>query len=295
MQTVSKVSTILRLMAVRKLMAIHGRWLDAAGLPNIACFPRDWIGRAIVVDGLHERELLEALGSNLFSQSDQWRDAVALDIGANIGNHALYFAQYFGTVLAFEPNPLTLNLLRANLMANSAANVRVMEVGLGAENAMLPFELPEGNLGEAKIVTRASSSAKQELPIRVGDEVLAAELPEGSRVVFIKIDVEGHELYALKGLAGTLSRHRPVVAFESNHASGEDGGSVVVDYLKSCGYEYFYSVESRTLFPEVIRTRLVKLIEKLIIGHSKIFTPLPILQNRFYALVLASPVPLRET
>ena len=293
MAILDKLVSLLRMRAMRKVVHAHSTWLDSAALPQIACFPRDWIGREIVTAGLYEREVLEGLADNLFSLSSHRHDAVALDIGANIGNHSVFLARHFKEVVAFEPNPVALHLLRANLLANGIRNVKVIEAGLGDADAMLPFTLQEGNLGGARIIEDTGAEADMKLPIQIGDDVLAIEVPAPGVITFVKIDVEGHELKALQGLSGTLQAQHPVVAFESHCTGGPAGGDAVVAFLKGCGYRHFYSIESRTLFPEFLRIGLVKLIEKLIIGHAKILAPLPLLQDRFYTLVLASAEPLR--
>lgn len=295
MQKISTVSTLLRLKLARRMVDAHSRWLGDAGLPSIACFPRDWIGRAIVGDGLHERELLEALELTLLTREPAWRDAVALDVGANIGNHTLFFSRFFARIISFEPNPLTVHLLHANVMANGVSNVTIIEAGLSDSNGNLPFVMSEGNLGEARIVAPGTAASAGTIPLRIGDEVVAEQEIGEKRVAFIKIDVEGHELPALRGLAGTLSRYQPVVAFESNFAHGDGGGAVVVDYLKSCGYTDFYTLEARTLFPQFMRIGVVKFFEKLLIGHSKELRPLANLADRFYPFVLASMRPLALT
>ena len=292
MVILNKVFSLLRLRLMREIVHAHSRWLGAAALPQLACFPRDWIGREIVTAGWYERDVLEGLASSLFSLSSHWRNAVALDIGANIGNHSVFLAHHFGQVLAFEPNPLALHLLRANLLANGIKNVKVIEAGLGEADAMLPFTFQEGNLGGARIIEDTSTVTDLQLPIRIGDDVIAVEAPAPAAIAFVKIDVEGHELQALKGLAGTICAQHPVVAFESHCAGGPAGGDAVLEFLKRCGYRYFYSIESRTLFPEFLRVSAVKIVEKLMIGHAKILVPLTVLQDRFYTLVLASAEPL---
>jgi protein-L-isoaspartate O-methyltransferase len=86
----------------------------------------DWIGSAIQRTGRpYEQDLLRTLGQ--FAQ----RSSIVLDIGANIGNHVLYFALVRGsTVYAFEPNPIAAEYLRTNIERNGAGDVRVHEVGL---------------------------------------------------------------------------------------------------------------------------------------------------------------------
>src|SRR5215475_1675190 len=87
--------------------------------PQVACFAFDYISTEIAVHGRFERAELECLSVQLFARMRSRR--VCLDVGANIGNHSLVFAQHFARVLAFEPNPRTFKLLAIN--AELAQNI----------------------------------------------------------------------------------------------------------------------------------------------------------------------------
>lgn len=78
--------------------------------PNLAVFSRDHVGIRVQVDGLYEKPYLEFFIEWLkFNFS-----GLALDVGANIGNHSVFFSKYFQKVMSFEPNPSTYHLLSYN-------------------------------------------------------------------------------------------------------------------------------------------------------------------------------------
>src|SRR5215831_2736763 len=96
--------------------------------PQVACLAFDHISTEIAVHGRYGQAELECYASQIFSRMTSRR--ICLDIGANIGNHSLAFAQHFERVLAFEPNPRTFGLLAIN-----SALVRNVEPHrLGASN-----------------------------------------------------------------------------------------------------------------------------------------------------------------
>ena len=66
--------------------------------PNLAIFAFDRIGAEISIYGIYEKEILERLKDCIFNIIDT-QNSVCLDVGANIGNHTLYFAQFFNTSL----------------------------------------------------------------------------------------------------------------------------------------------------------------------------------------------------
>jgi len=57
-------------------------------------------------------------------------DAMALDIGANMGQHAVYLGSKFRRVVAFEPQPLKALQVQRNARHNALDNVRVCRCGL---------------------------------------------------------------------------------------------------------------------------------------------------------------------
>ncbi len=69
--------------------------------------------------------LLELYGKNVYYFSSDFKDPVILDIGANVGDTALYFKWLFpdAWVYAFEPNPGAYNLLVKNVQENNFKNV----------------------------------------------------------------------------------------------------------------------------------------------------------------------------
>jgi FkbM family methyltransferase len=69
--------------------------------------------------------------------------------GANVGNHALFFAGHFAEVLAFEPNPRTFALLQFN--AALVANVRCFNVGLSMPAGGAQLTVPADNIGMATL------------------------------------------------------------------------------------------------------------------------------------------------
>lgn len=137
-------------------------------------------------------------------------DATYVDIGANIGNHALFFAKRMraARVIVFEPNPLALAPLMANIVLNRLEHVIVTEhLGIGlADRSGAGFGMgrQDRNLGATPL-----REAAGEIAVETGDRLLAGETPD-----FIKLDVEGMEMDVLAGLQATIARARPCMLVE---------------------------------------------------------------------------------
>jgi protein O-GlcNAc transferase len=137
---------------------------------------------------------------------------IAIDVGAFMGTHAVYFASFCDlAVLAYEPNPQVFPTLLANLTANRVAE-RVTPinaaVGAAASRAYL-VEGPGDNLGN----TRVSQVGDVPLNIRVAtlDDELSTET---RRVALVKIDVEGAELDVIDGARKAIARWHPILCVE---------------------------------------------------------------------------------
>jgi FkbM family methyltransferase len=150
--------------------------------PQLSCFAFDAITESITVDGQYEREEIEFV---LTSLADRFRGRTVLDIGANIGNHALAFAELAGRVIALEPHPRTFRLLVIN--AQDRANVLPLNIGASDRSETVTAFTPPGNAGGCRI-GEAQAGEQVELEVRPLDD-----LPECTDVGLVKIDVEGHE------------------------------------------------------------------------------------------------------
>jgi FkbM family methyltransferase len=133
-----------------------------------------------------------------------------VDIGANVGNHALYVAAFLSPmkVIPFEPNVAAYKLLLANVAMNGFGGVFDLSwLGLGLSDKPgegFAMERRTRNLGASRMLP-----GQGELRVVTGDEALAGENPD-----FIKIDVESMELQVLNGLDATLKRCGPWMLIE---------------------------------------------------------------------------------
>ena len=141
------------------------------------------------------------------------RGTTVVDVGANVGNHSVFYAlSGAGRVYPFEPNPRANVLLRRTVAADpglEAIDLTHADLGVGAEAAELfPHTPGRRNLGSTRL---AEHGEEGEVPVQVVP--LDAVTLQG-RVTLLKVDVEGMELGVLAGAEQLLAEHRPALAIE---------------------------------------------------------------------------------
>ena len=173
----------------------------------------NYVNTHIFYYGAYEKPILFLLRDLL--RSVYAGQGTFIDIGANTGQHSLMMARYAKDVHAFEPWEPVLKRFRRMVDGNGIKNIAIHAYGLGDENSKKPFFQPaETNLGTGSFVEgfQPQNSLEGELEIEKGDDAFAKE--NISSVSVIKMDIEGYEKPALRGLRQTLMKHRPILVFE---------------------------------------------------------------------------------
>lgn len=161
-----------------------------------------------------------------------------LDIGANVGDWTLAMALRVGPggrVLAFEPVPYLAETIAKTSRINRQDQVEVHNLALSDADGTAEFSVEHGNSGGSRLGRMEGDFAMTTVPTRRLDSLLA-ERPGITRIDFIKIDVEGHELEVLQGAHATLARFRPPLILESGHES-DDERRAQSDFLIGLGYD----------------------------------------------------------
>ncbi|MCA9434290.1 MAG: FkbM family methyltransferase [Candidatus Omnitrophica bacterium] len=143
-----------------------------------------------------------------------------LDIGAHIGLFTLIMAREVGPkgrVFSFEPCPESHHLLAENIRANGLANVTLVEAAVGEETGWTTLFLNPLNSGDHRThPTSQSGESVRVETIRLDD----FEPLKGIPIDFIKMDVQGSEGEALKGMSGLLETNPGVRIFFEFWPSG---------------------------------------------------------------------------
>jgi FkbM family methyltransferase len=262
-----------------------------AEFPQLACFAFDLITDFIHLDGQYERDELTFLSRKVFPKIAP--GAACLDVGANIGNHALHFAKAFERVVAFEPHPRNFRLLSFN--AELAPNVTPLN--LGASSAPGRVDVEEGRLNlAASGIGRAGGGASVAFELARIDDV--PEVQALDRIAFMKFDVEGHERQALEGARETILKHKPLIVLEVLPTEIENGSSASIEFLRGLGYAHFYEPVAAGLLGRLPKTlrKAGRALAGLVTGRrpskAERLAPVGRLEQRSYLMLLCAATPL---
>jgi len=282
------ITQVIDYLALRYL-AYRGLQHLRSGFPPIASFAFDHIGHEINLKGRYEAADLDATVQ--FLRESGLLNGIAVDVGANIGNHSVFFARHFKRVLALEPNPRVFDLLSFNTEPHD--NIQLLNIGASDMEGEQALSFDPENWGGAHLLAAGAaeqvSATSVTVQLRTLDDL---EELSSSRVGLLKVDVEGHELRVLKGAAKLLTRSHPVILFEQHADEIAQGSSAVVDWLRDNGYRQFLEVRS---FPGVPRSwkmpgrKILNGLLRIVAGERKKVVLVERFEKVFYPMIIALP------
>jgi FkbM family methyltransferase len=245
---------------------------------QLAIFAFDAIGININEDGVFELHELDAIFEWLATHKGSFSKSCALDLGANIGNHSLYFSDHFKKVISFEPNKRTFKLLDIN--ADLARNIECHNYGLSDYNGTANLLLCQDNTGSSSI-SSSQTDQTEVIDVRRLDDCVSSD----EAISLIKIDVEGHEYEAISGAKRIIEKNEPVILFEQQPQEIFNGSSKTIDLLRGLGYSNFAVLER---WPSG-QNGLAKVASKLLSDTKMILRLTDKFDSTYYSLIVAIP------
>ena len=187
--------------------------------------------------------VLQAEGRWEPEEADVLRDLLRpgmsfVDVGAHVGYMTLLAAHAVGPagrVWAVEPAPANAALLRANLAHNGAAHVEVIEAAASDRTGRIGLSLSPWNTGDNRAYPVPAMEQVDVAAVRLDDVI-----PTDVVVDVVKVDTQGTDHRAVRGMAALLARSRPVLLVEfwppAIVEQGEDPAGVVAGYA-AMGFE----------------------------------------------------------
>ncbi len=167
-----------------------------------------------------------------------------LDIGGNIGQMALLFAQYAQRVHTFEPVPAKADRLDYNIKINGLEHkIYLHSAALSDSIGTIQFYLPTEDNGGIGSIVGANTGEVNVLSVNSDTTDHFILENNVTNIDLIKMDIEGGELFALRGMTGLLgSSNKPIVIMEMTRKMMDAAGYTSTDMLtimENCGYSCY--------------------------------------------------------
>ena len=170
-----------------------------------------------------------------------------VDVGANIGTHALAFRRFVGPagrVHAIDGHYHAFAMLTLNIFLNAVENVNCVQAIVGKESGVRL--VPEEDIAALSNLNFSFAASE---PLATNDRlggqrlvphlVIALDELHLPRCELVKIDAEAMELEVMWGAIRTIERFRPVIYFEqaSKHLFAQ-----TLEFLQGISYDAFWHV-----------------------------------------------------
>lgn len=187
------------------------------------------------------------------------RDAVVLDVGANVGVMSLQFARLapLGKVYSFEPTHYAFSKLQKNIELNPELSKRIVPIQSFVSSSTI--QSPNIAAYASWKIAGKIEDARHQVhggSVKTADGIAAVSLDdfctrnEFARLDFIKIDTDGHELEVLKGAEKIIHKFNPVIIFEIGIYIMNEKGIKFSDYsefFESLNYSLFNSTNLKKI------------------------------------------------
>lgn len=201
--------------------------IKMSALPYDIMTNRMMFGEHFLKSKFYELEILEYIKS-------RYMGGVALDIGANIGNHSIYFSKFiFDKTLAFEADSKSFTILSENKKMNNIDDDKLVAYNVALSDGHYKYQ----------IITEDSSNRGGSKVVEGNGELMTKKLDDFDlpKVDFIKIDVEGHELKVLKGAVNLINRDFPDIIVECMRENTYPDCQTVDSYMEQLNYRLIES------------------------------------------------------
>ena len=198
---------------------------------------------------MYERNLVTSLINNTKNSNP-----VLIDIGANIGLISFGYMSKFNNckIYAYEPGPLQRYCLAASIAENNLFNKIILsEIAISDKEGYQSFIVHGGVYNGLDGFLETDRSPDKGMKIIVRTDTLDSEVKNLNidHVDIIKIDVEGAELFVLKGSLNTIKKFKPYIFIEIslyNIKSYNLTVSIIFDFIKSMDYK-IYDLENNLI------------------------------------------------
>ena len=153
---------------------------------------------------------------NIIIQNIKKNQSIFIDVGCNYGAYSIPISKIDSNlnVFCFDPSKKSLKRLVDNINLNNSKNIKYFELGIGETKKSVFFDddlINYKNSGSYQINNR---NIGYKINIDSIDNLIERNEIQPKKNIFIKMDIEGYEFFALKGLVNTINKYNVMIFFE---------------------------------------------------------------------------------
>jgi len=143
-------------------------------------------------------------------------NASFIDCGCNFGAYSIPIAKKFKNqnIYSFDASKKAINNLRQNIALNKIKNIKYFTIGIGDKNTEMYFNEDISKLKNDGSFRFTKNKRREKIKIFKLDLILRNKKIKLKRNIIIKLDLEGFDFLALKGLQSTLKKSKLIIFIE---------------------------------------------------------------------------------
>ena len=143
-------------------------------------------------------------------------NSIFIDIGCNYGAYSIPISKIKNNlnIICFDPSRKSLDRLDENINLNNLKNLKYFELGIGEKKDTVYFDDDINNYKNSGSFEINNKNIGYLVNIDSIDNLIKENKIQMKKNVYIKMDIEGYEFFALKGLVETINNYDVIIFFE---------------------------------------------------------------------------------
>ena len=139
-----------------------------------------------------------------------------IDCGCNFGAYSIPIAKEFEdqNIYAFDASKKAIHNLEQNINLNKVKNINYFNIGIGEKNTEMYFNEEINDLKNDGSFRFTENKSKKKINIYKLDDVFKNEKISLKENIIVKLDLEGFDFLALKGLSETIKKSKVIIFIE---------------------------------------------------------------------------------
>lgn len=183
-----------------------------------------------------------------------------VDCGCNFGAYSIPIAKKFKNqnIYAFDASKKAISSLRQNMFLNKIKNINYFNIGVGDKNTEMYFNEEISGLKNDGSYRFTKVKKKEKIKIFKLDDIFKNKKIKLKKNIIIKIDLEGFDFLAMKGLKSTLKKSKVIIFIEISKMLLDNSN----DFFKE--FALFVKKNKLNIYDLNLKNKSVKQIIKLL-------------------------------